>query len=128
MIVDGMEAYGKLLVLDLHDCDVSTFNRQSLRLFCKELCELIGMNPEKFEPWDDDGVPEEEKQTEPHLKGYSCVQFITTSGITIHALELLGKIYIDLFSCKEFDNVEVGEFALEWFGGTMRKYTEVPRL
>ncbi len=123
-----MADYGKLLVLDLHECDVSTFNRESLRLFCEELCELIGMNAEIFLPWDDDEVPEEEKQTEPHLKGYSCVQFITTSGITIHALELLGKVYIDLFSCKEFDNQVVKDFAMKWFGGFVRNATEVIRL
>src|SRR4051812_37051537 len=40
----GLRAnYGVELVLDLHGCDPSLFNRRGLRKFYRELCDLIGM-------------------------------------------------------------------------------------
>ena len=40
--------YGKELILDLHECDPSKFNRKDLEQFCIELCELIDMNREEI--------------------------------------------------------------------------------
>src|SRR6185437_13976833 len=95
--------YGKELIIDLHDCDSSTFNRNSLKQFFVQLSRLIDMKRAKLTWWDDYNVPLEECQTEPHLKGTSAVQFIMTSNITIHTLDILRAVYINLFSCKEFD-------------------------
>jgi S-adenosylmethionine/arginine decarboxylase-like enzyme len=39
----------------------------------------------------------------PHLHGISAVQFIETSNIVCHALPLLKAVYLNLFTCKEFD-------------------------
>jgi len=77
-------AYGKELIIDLHNCDSSTFTRKSIRDFFKELCELINMERCKLCWWDDHGVSPEEQQTEPHLKGTTAVQFILTSNITLN--------------------------------------------
>jgi len=67
--------------------------------------------------WDDYGVPIEEQQTEPHLKGTSAIQFIITSNITIHTLDLLENVYLNIFSCKEFDSNVVISFSEKWFKG-----------
>jgi S-adenosylmethionine/arginine decarboxylase-like enzyme len=107
--------YGPELILDLFECDVSTFNRKSLRQFSKGMCKEIGMTPHKYVPWDDDNLPPEERQTEPKKKGYSAIQFLMESSITIHALELLGTVYINVFSCKGFDVVSACQFARDWF-------------
>ena len=53
--------YGKELVLDIHGCDVTKFNRKSLRKFFKDLCVVIDMQRGKLCFWDDVGVPEEKK-------------------------------------------------------------------
>ena len=37
------------------------------------------------------------------LYGYSVVQLIHTSSIVCHLMDLTGDVYIDIFSCKEFD-------------------------
>ncbi len=109
--------YGKELILDLHGCDTSTFNRKSLDAYFEKLCKAIKMQKCERCFWDDVGVPEEERQTEPHLKGTSAIQFILTSNITIHTLDMLKKVYINIFSCKDFDADIATELSRKWFGG-----------
>jgi S-adenosylmethionine/arginine decarboxylase-like enzyme len=109
--------YGKELILDIHNCDSSTFNRKSLRKYFRLLCQQIDMKAEKLCWWDDYGLEPEYLQTEPHTKGTSAVQFILTSNITIHTLDILKNVYINVFSCKEFDPEIVMKFSEEWFKG-----------
>ena len=110
-----MEKYGVELILDLHGCDNSTFTRESISEYFETLCKLIDMKREALHFWDDVGVPEEDKQTSPHTQGTSAVQFILTSSIVIHALDQLGAIYINMFSCKEFDPKLAERFTIKWF-------------
>ena len=108
--------YGIELILDLHDCDPSTFNRKSLDSFFTELCDLINMERCEVHFWDDVGVPLKEQQTLPHTKGTSAVCFILTSTIVVHTLDLLKSVYINIFSCKEFDPKKAEKFTQKWFG------------
>lgn len=112
-----MKSYGKELILDIHNCNPSTFTRKSIRNYLKELCALIDMERCELYWWDDYGVPPEEQETEPHLKGTTAIQFISTSNITIHTLDLLKSAYINIFSCKEFDETVVKEISSRWFQG-----------
>lgn len=112
------EAYGQELILDLHGCDVSRFTRHGIERFCAELCELIDMERCDLYFWDDVGVPEDERQTHPKTKGTSAVQFILTSTIVIHTLDLMKAAYVNIFSCKEFDTKEAAKFTAKWFGST----------
>ena len=114
-----MTIYGKELILDLHNCDSSTFTRKSIRKYFKKLCEKIDMNPEKLCWWDDYGLEPGFCQTLPHTKGTSAVQFILTSNITIHTLDILKNVYINIFSCKDFDAEIAKQFSSEWFKGTV---------
>lgn len=110
--------YGPELILDLSECDVSTFNRKSLRAFGRAICKVIGMTPHKFrsEPWDDDGVASDECQVSPETKGYTAVQFLMESSILVHTLELKRIALINIFSCNKFDRHKAKRFAKEWFG------------
>ncbi len=96
--------YGKELIIDLHNCDSSTFTRHKIKKYFVEVCKLIDMERAKLCWWDDLRTPEEEKQNLPHTKGTSAVQFILTSNITIHTLELTKTVYVNIFSCKDFDS------------------------
>lgn len=111
--------YGYELILDIHGCDPGTFNRVSIKDFFKQLCKKIDMTQCELHFWDDVGVAPEEQQTSPHTKGTSAVQFILTSTIVIHTLDLLEKVYINIFSCKEFNSEIVKQFSEEWFKGTI---------
>lgn len=113
------KAYGKELILDLNDCDIKTFTRESIGAYFDQLCELIDMDAQDRHFWDDEGLPPEECQTDPKTKGISAVQFILTSTIVIHTLELPKSAYINIFSCKDFDEDEALDFTVEWFGAKM---------
>ncbi len=109
-------AYGKEVMIDLYGCDVETFTRESIRRFGLGLCKLVDMVPDNFHFWDYEDVQEGEiPYDQPHLLGISGVQFITTSNITIHTLQLVGECYINLFSCKEFKQHEAIKYAKDWF-------------
>ena len=52
--------------------------------------------------------------TEPHLYGYSVMQLIETSCITAHFSEQTDCCYIDVFSCKDFDDMKVVKFCVDY--------------
>ena len=110
--------YGRELILDLHGCDTSSFNRKSLDAYFEKLCKAIRMVKCERYFWDDVGVPEEEKQTSPHTVGTSAVQFILTSSIVIHTLDMLSAAYINIFSCKDFDEKLAEQITADWFGAS----------
>ena len=112
-----MKPYGYELILDLHGCNTDTFNRASIEDFFKKLCKEIKMTRCDLHFWDDVGVSPEEQQTSPHTKGTSAVQFILTSTIVIHTLDLMGTVYINVFSCKEFTPDVVKQFSEAFFKG-----------
>ncbi len=119
--------YGLELILDLHECDVGTFTRKSIKNYCEELCNLIDMEACEFHFWDDEGVPEDECQTDPKTCGVSAVQFILTSSIVIHTLTKMGTAYVNIFSCKDFDNNIAKGFTERWFGSNRSNSTSVVR-
>ena len=120
--------YGFELILDLHGCNVSKFNRTSLRKYFVKLCKAIDMERCELHFWDDVGVPPEERQTLPHTKGTSAVQFILTSTIVVHTLDLLKAAYINIFSCKPFDKQVAEELTKEWFGAKECKSHFIERI
>ena len=108
--------YGKEVMLDMYQCDVAKFNRRELRKFFNRLVKLLDMEKGDLNFWDDVGVPEADRQTSPETKGTSAVQFILTSNITVHCLDILERVYINIFSCKDFDTASARRFCREWFG------------
>lgn len=110
--------YGQELILDLHECNASKFTRHDLETFFAELCELIDMEQCDLHFWDDVGVPIEEQQIHPKTKGTSAVQFILTSTIVVHTLDIMKAAYVNIFSCKDFDVDAAANFTANWFGST----------
>lgn len=120
--------FGFELLIDLHGCDVTTFNRKSIKGYFEEICDSIGMVREDLHFWDYDGVPEDELPSDVHLLGTSAIQFITTSNIVVHTLDLTGAIYVNIFSCKDF-SVEIAKnVTCDWFKAKECKTTLVERI
>jgi hypothetical protein len=46
------------------------------------------------------------------------MQFIETSSVTVHADEVSGRCFIDVFSCKPFAAEHATAVAVAHFGGT----------
>jgi len=125
--VKKSQNYGKEVILDLHNCNSKKFTRKIIKAYFIELCDLIDMQRCKLSWWDDYGLPLEKRQTEPHLKGTSAIQFILTSNITIHTRDIMERVYLNIFSCKDFDAKIVRDFTKNWFGGRVVNYKVIIR-
>lgn len=107
--------WGKLASIDLVGCNDKITKPQKIRRFCNELCKNIKMK--KYGPihLKRFGVGK--------LEGYSFMQFIETSSITAHFEEQQNpkKAFIDIFSCKDFDEKKAGRFCKDFFGADKAK-------
>jgi len=91
--------WGKHLIIDMSAGDRERVqSAQHISRFVETLVEAIGMQGY--------GAPLLEHFSEhvPEAAGYSLVQLIETSAITGHFCDLSGDAYIDIFSCKDFDD------------------------
>ena len=53
---------------------------------------------------------------DPMKAGYSMMQLIETSNIAMHAVDRDNTLYLDVFSCKPYDNQTVIDCVKEFFG------------
>ena len=113
--------YGLELIIDLKGCDLSDLDQNKLHKFFVQLCNLIKMK-RHGEPvfWTD-------TSNTPHLRGVSGFQFIETSNVVCHPLPLLKAVYINIFSCKEFDTKEALKFCEKYWDSTSSIYSIVTR-
>jgi S-adenosylmethionine/arginine decarboxylase-like enzyme len=118
--------YGTELILDIHKCDATLFNREKIEDFCIKLCTLIDMQREDLHFWEDEDLPN--PKTNPKTYGISAIQFILTSNITIHALPLLKSIYINIFSCKDFNILDAKRFAVKYWRGICMASNNIERI
>ena len=110
-IFPSKAAFGWELILDLYDCDLETISSgEDIRRFARELCNVIGMKAY--------GEPQTPYfgENQEHTKGYSLLQFIETSAIVGHFSEFTGAVYINIFSCKQYDIEQAETFTKEFFG------------
>lgn len=123
---EKMKNYGIELILDLHECNPELFTKYYINKFFKALCKAIDMEACKVTFWEYKTKKEFDKAP-PHLKGVSAVQFISTSNITIHALSDLKAVYLNIFSCKDFDSHIAGHFCSDYFEGRIYKTILIAR-
>jgi S-adenosylmethionine decarboxylase len=91
--------WGQHLILALAGCPRDRLtDADNLRKWVKDLVESIKMKAY--------GEPQlEHFATHSYdASGYTLLQLIETSNICAHFAENLGQVYIDIFSCKRFDN------------------------
>lgn len=119
---DDSSAYGVELIMDLHDCDLDGLvTREKLTEFFVTLCEKIDMK-RHGEPlfWED-------TSDIPHLHGVSAMQFIETSTIVCHPLPILKAVYVNIFSCKDFDPNMALDFCMKFWRAKKEVHTIVTR-
>lgn len=103
--------WGMLAAIDLHGCELRRLaDPERIRAFVPAVIDAIGMRAH--------GPLALERFGDGDLEGWSAMQFIETSSITIHADEVSGRCFIDVFSCLPFDPEIAAAVALEHFGGT----------
>lgn len=107
--------YGMEVILDCYQCNAKLFHRKYIRKYFKGLVKLLDMEAGDVYFWDDVDVPKEQRQTKPETKGTSAIQFILTSNITIHCLDILERVYVNIFSCKEFNAWDARQYTQDFF-------------
>lgn len=118
---------GPEMILDLVDCDVSTFTKESLEKFFIELCDVIDMTRTELHMWEYFEDPTKPAEEFEELKGISAVQFIKTSSILVHTFDSLNKISINLYSCKPFNTLVARKFCEDYFKGTPIQFVNIQR-
>lgn len=100
--------WGVLVVIDLYDCDKNFIkNKKKIREFIIRLCKTIDMKTQ--------GEAIIKRFGKGSLKGFSAMQFIETSSITVHFDETKNRAFIDVFSCKRFNSKKVEKFSKTFF-------------
>ena len=127
--MNEQQPYGFEVLIDLAKADISKFTRAALNEFLDKLCiDILDVRPEDRHFWDDEGLPPEQCQTDPKTKGTTVVQFLLTSNVTIHTLDLLQAVYINIFVCREFDIDRAVNFSQKFFNANITKVTVVERI
>lgn len=93
--VNGRRYYGKHLIASLKKCNDNVLSKEFLTEFLRTLVKKIDMVA--F------GDPFVERFGQGIEIGISGVQLIETSAITIHTNDGARDLYLDIFSCKDFD-------------------------
>ncbi len=120
--LDFEKQWGKSAHVDLHDCDHERLiSAQVLEDFVKQLIDRIGMVANGPCYIVRDGDPKE------NLEGYSAIQFIKTSSISVHLDEVGNRAYIDIFSCKNFEEQGAFDFSKRYFNAKEGKLTVLDR-
>ena len=108
--IKNKKIYGKELILDLYDCNPESIrSKKKILEYSNKLYKLIKVK--KY------GKPIIERFAL-HLKqaaGYSLVQLIESSLVSGHFSELWNRAFINIFSCKNFDNKKAANFTKKFF-------------
>ena len=102
--------WGQHLILDLSGCNIAKISDgPNILEWVKKLVPAIDM-VSYGEP-----ILEHFATQKDETAGYSLIQLIETSNIAAHFAEKLGQVYIDVFSCKEFDEQVAIDICKEFF-------------
>jgi len=102
------EYWGYHLMINAGDCDRSAVtNKNVIYNFCKALVSDIDMVAY--------GEPQIVHFGEDNKAGYTLVQLIETSNICAHFCDHSGDLYLDVFSCKTFEQEKVINLVKSFF-------------
>jgi len=105
--------WGWHLSLDMGGCDKEKItSKDNIIAFVKELVEKIGMKAY--------GEPAcvHFAEHDASKAGFTLTQLIETSNICAHFVDATGEVYLDVFSCKPFNEEIVVEVAGNYFNPT----------
>jgi len=116
--------FGTHLIIDAK-CEGNITDKNHIQNFIDELVEDMGMkkvNNTIFEYF----IPNE-YNIERDIVGYSVVQIISLSSITIHINEISKTIYCDCFTCSQLDKERVINIFKKYFEPISIKTIELKR-
>jgi len=106
--MNSCKPWGKSIAIDLSGCNHDRLiDPEGLKRFVKYLVRMVGMVAH--------GECYVQRFGQGDLEGYSAMQFIETSSITVHLDEVGNRAFIDVFSCRDFDAKKAEYFSKEYF-------------
>jgi S-adenosylmethionine/arginine decarboxylase-like enzyme len=106
--MSALRTWGKHLILDAAGCSPKMIGCPIvIKNFTNELVRRIDMKAY--------GEPQIVMFGTGNKKGYTLIQLIETSNIAGHFVEENNTMYLDVFSCKDFDPEIVKETVNEYF-------------
>ncbi len=99
--VNGEKHYGKHVILTASGCNAALLEKDKIADFCRDMVPFGEPFVERFGGGDEVGI--------------SAVQLIQTSAITIHTNDGARDMYLDVFSCKDFEAADVEKAVNDWF-------------
>jgi S-adenosylmethionine/arginine decarboxylase-like enzyme len=112
--------WGQIAIINVYDCPKEMLtDRALLKKFAGDVCRQIDMKPY--------GEPMIHRFGTGDLEGYSMIQFIETSSITVHLDEFGNRAFVDIFSCKAFDAKVAAQFTQTYFKGQTYTFQSLDR-
>jgi len=100
--------FGKMALINLYKCNSKLIrDKKYIRKFFPKICKIIQMELH--------GKCKVQRFGKGKLNGISAFQFIKTSSITIHFDERENRAFIDIFSCKDFNEKKAEIFSKKYF-------------
>lgn len=116
---NGQTFYGKHLLIDATQCNDNLLSVDFWRQFLPDLARQIDMVPY--------GQPIVERFGQGIEIGISGVQLIETSAIMVHTNDGTRDMYLDVFSCKDYDTDLVVSLVEEALAPSFHHIREVLR-
>ena len=107
ILVDGVKYYGKHLILSAKECNYALRDVEVIANFLEKLVVAIDMVPY--------GEPFVARFGKGAEEGISAVQLIETSAVTVHTNDLACELYLDVFSCKGYNEETAVSLVKEFF-------------
>ena len=119
-------SYGIELILDFEDVPDAKFDPKFIEQFSREVVASIHMAAGPFHLW---GSPSDENaEPDPKCDGLSAILFLEHSSMTTHWLDRLNKVFVNIFSCDDFDTFAAIQLCQKRIGGKLIAHRVVTRL
>ncbi len=108
-MTDKQQYWGYHLILDCAGCNHNAItNYENVYSFVKQLVKDIDMVAY--------GEPQIVNFGSGDKAGFTLIQLIETSNISCHFVNELDQMYLDVFSCKPYDQDIVEDLVVRYFG------------
>jgi hypothetical protein len=117
--------WGRELIIDANKCEGSITNLDTIKDFITDLCRVGGMQKKgemHVEVFEDN-----EYNRERDLVGYSVVQIVSLSNITLHINFISKTVYLNWFTCGELETDKVVNLFQYYFRPEMIKKIRLDR-
>lgn len=110
--------YGQQLILGAVECNVKAFTYYPIWGFLRELCDDI-LDVERLDFVYRESEPGDSTEGNPKTHGVTAVQILVASSVTLHACDLTGQLFLDVFSCGDYEVEPVKRLVDVCFGGRL---------